>query len=192
MSRKKINGAPFIQGQRCFLREVNLNDVKGNYLKWMNDPEVLKFLESRFSNNSAESIKEFVLNIKNSGDSFLFAIIDQEYGKHIGNVKLGPINRAHRFAEVGIIIGEQSFWGKGYASEVLGLIVSYARTELKLHKLTAGCYVNNTASLKAFKKAGFKEEGLLREQYIYNGLYVDAIRLGILLNDSGKELMTIE
>lgn len=174
---------PFIRGDRCYLRELRLEDAKEEtYYRWMNDPEITQFLESRFFPNSLSEIGEFVNEVNRDSNSCIFAVIESKEDRHIGNVKIGPINWFHRNAEIGILIGDKNSWGKGFASEVLCLMVQYARGVLNLHKLTAGCYANNIGSLKAFKKAGFSEEGTLKEHYFFRGEYVDAIRLGIVLN----------
>ena len=54
----------------------------------------------------------------------------------------------HRFADIGIIIGDDAYWGRGFASEAIKLVISYAFDRLKLHKLTAGCYATNAGATK--------------------------------------------
>jgi RimJ/RimL family protein N-acetyltransferase len=49
-----------------------------------------------------------------------------------------------------------------------------------LHKLTAGCYDVNEGSRRAFLKAGWIEEGRLREQYECEGKRVDRILLAYI------------
>jgi len=170
----------FLEDKHISLREIELSDVTKTYHKWMNDPEVTQYLESRFKTWSLKKLRSFVRKIKSSPDYIFLAIISKEKNKHIGNIKLGPINRNHNFADIGIIIGEKSFWGKGFATEAIRLVVDYAFNRLKLHKLTAGSYINNIASIKAFKKAGFLVEGIRKKHLFYNGSYVDGLLLGIV------------
>ncbi|MBI5227913.1 GNAT family N-acetyltransferase [Candidatus Micrarchaeota archaeon] len=169
-----------INGKFLYLRPINTEDIKGHYPSWMNDPQVTKFLESRFLDNSIENIRTFVENISKNPDILFLAIVVKEGNQHIGNIKLGPVNRHHRSAELGILIGEKNQWGKGYATEAIGILVRYAFEELKLHKITAGCYANNLGSMAAFKKVGFKEEGRRQSQFRFNGEYVDSVLLGII------------
>jgi ribosomal-protein-alanine N-acetyltransferase len=173
---------PFLKGERIYLREVRLSDVNTNYHRWMNDPDVIRHLECRFSTNSMEAIKDFVEKMLNDRDNIFLAIIIKDGDRHIGNIKIGPINRIHRFADIGLLIGEKDYWGKGYATEALRLVTNYAFKTLNLHKLTAGCYDRNIGSEKAFKKAGFVVEGIRKNHCYCNGIYVDVIILG-LLND---------
>jgi len=170
----------FIEGDRIYLREVRPSDVNEDYYRWMNDSEVTQYLESRFYPNSLERLREYVASKLANHDIVFLAIVLKDDHRHIGNIKLEPINWIHRSAEVGIIIGDKSNWGKGYATEAIQLVVDYAFHKFNLHKITAGCYANNQGSLKAFGKAGFKVEGVRKEQFLWNGQYVDAVLLGIV------------
>lgn len=170
----------FIEGNRIYLREVRPSDVNERYYCWMNDPEVTRYLESRFYPNSMERLQEYVADKLGDQENVFLAIVLREDDRHIGNIKLGPINWIHRFADVGILIGEKDCWGKGYATEAIKLVIDYAFSKLNLHKLTAGCYANNLGPIKAFKKAGFVEEGIRKKQCFCDGEWVDGILLGIL------------
>lgn len=167
-----------IEGARILLRSVAVSDVDGPYHRWMNDPEVTRFLEARFSSNDKRSMKKFVQDALKNPDALFLAIVLKDGNRHIGNIKLGPINRHHGCGDVGIIIGEKDCWGKGYATEALKLLSDYAFGTLKLHKLTAGCYANNAGSEKAFLAAGFVQEGVRKSQCLCDGKYVDALIFG--------------
>lgn len=173
---------PFLSGQNIYLREVLISDVTGSYYRWMNDPGITQFLESRFRPNSIESLTEYVKSKTADSSNIFLAIILKEDHRHIGNIKLGPINWVHRFADIGIVVGEKDCWGKGYASEAIGLVTKFAFDTLNLHKLTASCYEMNHGSVKAFQKAGFYIEGIRKSHFYCQGTYVDDILLAILKN----------
>jgi len=178
--RKAKRRGVFIEGERIYLREIRLSDANKNYCNWMNDHKVNKYLESRFERWSVGKLKQYISGIKRNTDNVFLTIISRNGNKHIGNIKIGPINRNHRYADVGLIIGEKSFWGKGIATEAIKLVVDYAFNKLDLHKLTAGAYSCNIGAIRAFKKAGFSVEGTRRKHYLCNGGYVDAVLLGIV------------
>ena len=167
-------------GTRLRLREVRLSDVNGSYLEWMNDAEVLKYTESRFQAHSKEHLCDYVTRINANPDFVFRAITLEETGRHIGNIKLGPIDWNHRFGDIGIIIGAKDCWGKNYAGESIRLFADHAFRALKMHKLTAGCYAINEAGIKAFIKAGFFLEGRRNSQYLCEGRYVDLVYLGLI------------
>lgn len=166
-------------GRLC-LREVRLSDAQAPYLQWMNDPEVLKYTESRFQTCSKKQLRAYIAKINENQDFIFRAITLRDTGRHIGNIKLGPIDWNHRFAEVGIIVGAKDCWGQSYAQESIRLLAAYAFASLKLHKLTASCYAVNNAAIKAFEKAGFVREGLRKSQYLSEGRYVGVVCLGLV------------
>jgi len=168
----------FLAGARVYLREVRPLDVNEAYYRWMNEFEVTRFLESRFYPNSMESLHEYVTSKLGDRDNVFLPIVVNDTHQHIGNIKLGPINWIHGFGDIGLMIGEKSCWGQGYATEAIQLVVAYAFERLNLHKVTAGCYATNVGSLRAFEKAGFAREGLRPKQYFSDGHYVDQILLG--------------
>ncbi len=172
-----------IEGERLYLRNVELADAKSSYAEWMNDPEVVRYTESRFQKHTIESLRGYISGMQRP-DVVFFAIVLKDGDRHIGNIKLGPINRFHQTADVGIIIGDKPSWGSGYGAEAIKLAVGYAFDTLKLHKLTAGCYAVNKRAIEAFKKAGFKIEGVKRQQWrLDDGNWTDGVCLGYLPED---------
>jgi RimJ/RimL family protein N-acetyltransferase len=172
-----------LEGKRIYLRELKQEDVTASYLGWMNDPRITRFTDSRGQHYSLESLKRYVADKqKSKNEEFLSIIIKQEK-RHIGNIKLGPVNLADNHADIGILIGDREYWGKGYATEAIGLVKKYAFEHLGLHRLTAGSVSSNQGSIKAFLKNGFEIEGIRRQHVRIDGSYVDGILLG-LLNDA--------
>lgn len=174
-----LSGA-VVTGPRIHLREVRLTDVTDRYYRWMNDPEVNRYLETRYVPQSHETIAEFVRNMAGRSDEPFFAICTNNTGDHIGNIKIGPINWRHRYADVSLLIGEKEFWGKGYASEAIALVTRFGFEVINLNKLEAGCYAENEGSARAFEKCGYAREGLSRGHFFFEGRPTDCIRLGLL------------
>ncbi|MFH1877230.1 MAG: GNAT family protein [Candidatus Omnitrophota bacterium] len=174
----------FIEGANIYLRDVSLGDVNDVYLGWMNDPEVTRYLEARFSEHTLESIRDYVEKMASKEDEVFLAICEKDSRKHIGNIKLGPIERNHKFAYISLVIGDKAFWGKGIASEAIGLMVKIAFDKYDLNKLLAGCYACNRGSARAFEKNGFKVEGVEKRRWLSGGEYVDGITLGLVRDEA--------
>lgn len=172
---------PFLAGDRLYLREVRPADANETYYRWMNDPEVTRYLESRFYPNPVEGLREYVAARLGDRNNVFLAIVLKQGHRHIGNIKLGPIDWIHRTGDVGIVVGEKDCWGHGLATEAIRVLAHYASTTLGLRKLTASCYGDNQGSARAFLKAGFEQEGLRRGQFLSGGKPVDSILLGKLL-----------
>lgn len=171
---------------RLYLKPICIDDVNEKYLKWMNDLEVNQYLESRFSKHSIATLTEYVKKINLNPDIYFFTICIQSNNEHIGNIKIGPVNKHHLRADIGIMIGEKKWWGKGFATEAISIVTRYAFEYLKLNRLNAGCYAANRGSARAFEKCGWTREGLLRGNALLSGQPHDCIILGITLQDYFK------
>jgi len=173
----------FIEGNKVYLREVNESDVTDNYYNWINDPEINQYLETRYLPRSKNNILEHVKHLDGLSNEIFFAICDKATDKHIGNIKLGPINWIHRYGDISLLIGDKDYWGKGIATEAIRLVTGFGFYTLNLHKIKAGCYAQNLGSAKAFEKVGFVREGLLIKQWMVKGEYQDEILLGLCFED---------
>lgn len=149
-----------IETARLRLRTLTDDDVSERYLGWLADPAVNRYLELRFSTHSAASTRELIRALNDSEDTIFLGIFLHD-GRHIGNIKLGPINPHHRRADIGLLLGDRDQWGRGYATEAIEAISRHAFTVLGLAKVAAGCYSGNVGSMKAFLKANFVLEGRL-------------------------------
>lgn len=153
------------------------DDVTDEYVAWLNDPAVNRYLESRFVRHTPESTRRFVQTVVESDDSIVFGIRYAAEGRHVGNIKLGPVDRHHRRAEIGLLIGDRSIWGRGIASGAIELVTRYAFDSLGLFKVTAGCYASNVGSRRAFEKAGFVVEAIRKRHFLLDGAPEDAVLL---------------
>jgi len=173
-----------VRAARLYLRPMRETDATETYCGWLNDPEVNQYLESRFERATVDSVREFIREKTGDEREPFFAIVLNDGDRHIGNIKLGPINPIHRFAEIGLLIGEKDCWGRGYAAEAIDAVTRHAFESLGLHRVSAGCYADNEGSARAFEKAGFSREGVRRSCCLSNGRYVDVILLGRVHDDT--------
>jgi ribosomal-protein-alanine N-acetyltransferase len=166
-----------VDGETIFLRHLKKTDATLEYIKWLNSKKINQFLESRFTKHTQKDVENYIKQMNSNNDLLFFAIIRKDNQKHIGNIKLGPINKNHNLAEIGIMIGDEKSWGKGYASEAIKIISDLGFNLLKLHKITAGSYEENIGSIKAFLKAGFFIEGVRSRHFFSKGKYQNHILL---------------
>lgn len=172
--------AALIEGPRLTLRRVRVSDVTPAYVAWLNDPDVNRYLEVRYVKHTAAGVRKYVASMEGDESSVFCAIALKDGDRHIGNIKIGPVNTAHRFADVSLVIGEKDCWGRGYATEAIRLITRYGFERLGLLKIEAGVYAPNQGSTKAFLKAGYRHEGLERRKFQCGSRRVDGVRLGCL------------
>jgi len=169
-----------IKNEIIELKNLDPNFLDQDYVSWLNEPTVNQYLESRFIRWTDLSLKEYVIKANSDDSTLLFGIFLLSADKLIGTIKLSLINQYHKTAEIGLLIGDKTQWGKGIATAAIKLITKFSFQQLRLHKITAGAYANNKGSIKAFQKNGFLIEGIIKEQYHLNGITVDKIILGLI------------
>lgn len=171
---------PFIVGKKVYLRGLTKEDLRGNMFQWANDSEVTHYMFTGHRPNHIELLEAEYERIIRSQTDIELAIIDKKTDTHIGNAGLYCIRWISRSAEFRIIIGEKKFWNKGYGAEVTRLLVDYAFNKLNLRKVLLGVNKEHRSAVKCYEKAGFKKEGILKDEIYRNGRYYDAVRMSII------------
>lgn len=151
------------------------------YVSWLNAPDINQYLESRFATHNVDTTKSFVSNALASSEYVFLGIKSHLFNRHVGNIKLGPIDQRHGTGDIGLLIGDKAAWGSGVATTAIGMISDIAKNQLNLRKLTSSCYASNVGSRRAFEKAGFVVEGLRPAQFLLNGIPEDMVLMGRLL-----------
>lgn len=146
-------------GRKIGLRPISMDDCTETYVDWLNDPEVNRYLETRHETQTLYSVMPFVGNARASSNDYLFAILAGP--THIGNIKIGPINRLHQTADISYFIGSREHWGKGMATDAIRGATAYAFDRLGVYTLRAGVYGRNIASRRALEKNGYRLRGVL-------------------------------
>lgn len=162
--------------EKIGLRELTFEDINGEYCSWLNDLEVNMYMQSRYSIWNLDKMKKYIDNL--SENEYVFAICCLKTSKHIGNIKLGPVDWINRKAEISILLGDKEFWGKGFGTDAVKLVSEYALQILSLNKVIAGCYSKNKGSASVFLKNGFVQEGRLKREVIFKGEYTDVLLFG--------------
>ncbi|TFB13458.1 N-acetyltransferase [Filobacillus milosensis] len=168
---------------RLVLRKVSQDDVE-LYHSWRNDMDVMYTTNPSLDLYSLEETRSFVENILISSESSKSYIITQkENDIAIGITSLINIDYKNRNAECIIDIGEKDYWGQGYGSEALQILINYAFLELNLHRVSLRVFSFNDKAIKMYEKLGFKEEGISRESLFRNGNWEDIVHMGLLHNE---------
>lgn len=170
-------GPVFLQGDTVELRTIEEEDIE--FLQGMvNDPRV------RGSITAVDPVtrgkeRDWVASLPDNEGFHFLVCVDAE---PVGTVGLKPPNEVWGTAEVGYLIAPEH-WGNGYATDAVTTVCGYAFEEQRLNKVYATVFVTNPASRRVLEKAGFKEEGLLREEAFVAGEHVDVRRYGLLAEE---------
>jgi RimJ/RimL family protein N-acetyltransferase len=113
-------------------------------------------------------------------DSAWFAIdVDAET---IGMCGLHEIDHYHQRAEVGIRIGKP-YWGRGHGQDAVRTLLAYGFGQLNLVKISLQVLADDERAVGAYRKAGFVEEGRLRDHTWYDGARRDELVMSVRRED---------
>jgi RimJ/RimL family protein N-acetyltransferase len=168
---------PFLVGAHIYLRPLERTDAP-LFATWLNDPDVSRFLKL-YRPLSLRAEEEFI-DRTGQGDDILLGIVLRDGDRLIGGTGLHQIDQRCRKTSFGIVIGEKAAWGNGYGTEATRLMVGYAFDTLNLNRVWLHVYEYNPRGLRTYEKAGFRREGLLRQDVFRDGRYWDTITMAIL------------
>ncbi|CAM2962539.1 GNAT family protein [Hathewaya histolytica] len=169
-----------ITGEKCYLSPIDTSDYE-KYTEWLNDPEVAiglslmpKVIGIQFEKDALNDLVK---------DGYNFAIIDSKSNELIGNCGFPSTDLRNRHGEVGIFIGNKSYWGKGYGVEALTLLLDFGFNVINLESIHLVAYGFNESAIKCYRKVGFKECGRIRNAYTLAGNKYDQIIMDILSSE---------
>jgi RimJ/RimL family protein N-acetyltransferase len=171
-----------IIGERIALRAVEERDLP-SLQRWANDPEIQSMLGGwHFPISEKDQRKWFEALTFNSVNQ-RFAIEARGEGL-IGTANIVSIDWQNRTAFHGMLLGEKSAHGKGYAQEVVKKIMQYSFEELGLERLDTDIIEYNEPSIRLYtEKCGWKVEGVRRSWYFRKGKRWDKIIVGVSRED---------
>jgi RimJ/RimL family protein N-acetyltransferase len=150
----------------------------------MNDFDVLRSLGVPMKPVTLEGESDwYEKTAKGDEKNVHFTVYERATKRPIGNAGLHGIDHKNRVAVFGIVIGEKECWGKGYGTETTRLVLDYAFTCLGLHAVRLNVYAYNERGIRAYKRAGFKEAGRLREARRLGGQAWDDVLMDCLATE---------
>ncbi|MBV1900400.1 MAG: GNAT family N-acetyltransferase [Kordiimonadaceae bacterium] len=170
-----------LQAARVNLRPLDGADCDAQYLGWLGDPVVIEHIDARYFPQTAKSISEFVEGFDQE-NALIWRISDKESNDAVGNVQC-RINPLHKTADIGIMLGNRAYWGKGIGSEVLRCVIHHLLGDRKVEKITMATRSSNDRMLKTIRKLGFCEEGILRNHVRHGEGRTDIIQFGLFEGD---------
>jgi RimJ/RimL family protein N-acetyltransferase len=147
------------RGTRVLLREKRLGDAPDDY-RWRTEPDLSRYdaalpLTVTYQEYLALCREELLYPSPYRRS----LAIEDEAGRHIGNIMYYNIDTLQQEAEVGITIGERQHWGQGYGTEAVRLLVEYLLGRMGFRRLHLKTLAWNRRAHRCFEKAGFAECG---------------------------------
>ena len=167
-----------ITGANLHLRALGSDDVTERYVGWLNDPAV-NALSSRLDRRSDAAACRHYLSTR-APEEVVLGMFLPDIG-HVGNVKYGPIDRRNSRADISVMIGELSVWGKGVGREAVYLVTRNLFQHEGLNRVDAGS--GNPAFVRLVQSIGWKLEGVQRERVNIGGRLIDWVLVAQLRSE---------
>lgn len=153
-----------------------------DYFKWLTDADVYRYIgrDEYFQKLELDELRRYAEEMWANPFVSFFAVHATDTDRFIGTAKINFMHERFRqsgIADLGIMIGERAYWGKGLSIDILRTISIHAFDDLGARKLTAGAFSLNVPVIKAFLRLGFKRDACLREQLAVADGYCDHILL---------------
>ena len=169
-----------LKGERVCLRPLCEDDVESIY-KGTKDEESMYMTGTR-KPFTEEEVRDAYKRFMEDPDRRDFAVCTAD-GTIIGDAAIQEIDRENKKAVFRIALHSNQQFGKGYGTEAVLLLQEYAFEELKLNRLELQVFSHNPRGIRAYEKAGFKKEGVLRQALYLNGTYSDEFIMSILYGE---------
>ncbi len=169
---------PQLESDRLSFKPLSLVHCTDTYVGWLNNPAVYQYLETG-GNYSLTDLRAYLTSVESRPEMLFWAIHLKANDRHIGNIKIDPVNKRHGLGEYGILMGDQNEWGKGYAKEASSCIIDYCFEKINLRKITLGVVEKNVVALELYKSLGFEVEGVYKKHGLYNKEYLDIVRMAL-------------
>jgi len=170
-----------LKGKNLSLFAVEKADLQ-QLRDWRNDPNFRKHFREYRELNLSQQEKWFETQVVADNTTLMFSIRRNEDNHLLGCCGLVYINWVHRHADLSLYIGldDKYIDDEGYAEESCKLILNYGFNELCLNKIWTEIYEFDEKKKALYDKFGFKQDGLLRQNYWYDGQWWDSRILSIL------------
>ncbi len=169
-----MNATPYSErlvGERVVLQRLREDDVGDIYVRWMNDPEVMRYLQARFETNDLAHIRAFVAGFDHC-DRFIFGVHADDRFIGTGTLRVNP---NHRFSSIGYLIGDKDYWRGEIALDVCRALLDFVFFERRVRKVVEPTTENHLASNFNFKRLGFTLAARIPDLYWGGDRYQAAI-----------------
>ncbi|HZP94412.1 MAG TPA: GNAT family protein [Burkholderiales bacterium] len=161
------------------LDAVRTEDLELLY-EWINDRETVVF-NSPYSPVHFRNHLDWFEQVRRRDDLVLFAI--RADGRLVGTCQLHDIHVLHRSAELQIRIGSRIDRGKRYGTAAVSQLVRFGFRDRNLNRIGLHVLADNAAAIRLYVRAGFREEGRLREAAFIDGAFKDLILFSVLRSE---------
>ncbi|ADO83943.1 GNAT family N-acetyltransferase [Ilyobacter polytropus] len=174
---------PVIKTERIVLRNFYKRDIENIYNIRTCD-EVMKYMDApkMGSLEETERFLNFTLKTHREEKALNWVITQKDSEEMIGYIGFWRIDKGHYRGELGYAL-DKNFWNMGIMSEAVEEVLKFGFENMGLNSIEANVNPLNTKSINLLEKCGFKREGYFRENYYFNGNFIDTATFSIIKKD---------
>lgn len=163
-------------GEKVCLRAYKEEDIQ-KAAAFVNDKELKKLLVTSvpFPMTLWEEADWVKSQKGGKNGEYNFAIEDLETKEYIGGCGINEVNWLTRVAVVGIMIGDKDYWGRGYGTDAMKVLMKFIFEEMNMNKIRLSTFSFNERAIKSYKKCGYEIEGVLKNEIFKEGKYYDEV-----------------
>lgn len=162
-----------LHGKKVLLRPFAEYDINESYIRWLNDPDVVRFSNQRFLSHNRQSCLRYLTSFDDT-DNLFISIGSLSDDRPVGTMT-AYVSSHHGTVDVGILIGDKSVWGSGYGQDSWDTLTDWLLGRDDIRKLTAGTLAVNVGMIKVMERAGMHHEATRIEQEIVNKQAIDIL-----------------
>ena len=174
---------PVLESERLVYRNHEKRDALDLFII-RSDEQVMRYMDSA-PFRSIEDAQKLIENCHHSFENkegLNWIIVEKESNAVVGYCGYWRLIRSSCRAEIGYAL-KPEYWGKGYMQEALKRVLDFAFNDLQVHSIAANVNPDNEHSKQLLLKMGFRQEAYFRENYLYNGRFVDSVIYSMLETD---------
>jgi len=178
-----FNDFPVLESERLIFRAYQKSDAPMIF-SIRSDKRVMEYMDTIIPKTieGTEKKIEEIQNSFNEQKGITWAIVEKKSNALIGGFGFWRLDKLHNRAEIGYVLNS-SFWGFGFMKETMNTLISFGFNELKLHSIEANVNTENEKSKQLLLGVGFKLEAHFRENYYFEGKYLDSHIYSLLQSD---------
>ncbi len=175
-----LSSFPTLHTERLVLRELAPSDAQALFVL-RSDPRVMQYIgrPTATTIRDAEELLERIAQGRTENASISWGLTLKGNDTVIGTIGYYRLKPEHHTAEVGYALSADH-WGRGLMGEALDVVVAHGFELFRFHRIEAITEPRNTASRTLLERHGFALEGLLKENYLWNGEFQDSAIYGRL------------
>jgi RimJ/RimL family protein N-acetyltransferase len=177
-----VDGPPLV-GKLVRLRTRTAADIP-LFVRWYGDPDVRHWLHISEAPEPTFETEQARFQQTESDATRFSWIIETGGAKPLGVIALVALDRAHGRAELGISIGEKAYWGRGYGTDAIRVLLAHAFGTLRLRRVTLITDADNERGIRSYEKVGFVKEGVLRAHRLRYGRPIDMLAMAVIVGET--------